>query len=64
MARPVDAEWKRELDAMTLTDVWPIVTRTWLRRRQCPDGWRLIANNAKMADYALKRLERELDRPE
>ena len=41
-------EYKRSLDAMTLQEVWSIVTRAWLARRRRPEAWRLIANNVSL----------------
>ena len=52
-------EYKRRLDAMTLPEVWSIVTRAWLARRRHPWCWQLIANNVHVAGGELERLGKE-----
>lgn len=39
----------RDLDAMTLPEVWAIVTKAWTRRRRNPTQWRCIAYNVRFS---------------
>jgi hypothetical protein len=49
--KPTEQQWKRELDAMPLSEVVAIATRAHLERRRSPEFWRLIANNARLVGY-------------
>jgi hypothetical protein len=57
-ARPsatmTEQQHQEALDAMTLEDVWAVVTKAWTSRRRHPGTWDFIANNVHFV--------RELDR--
>ena len=38
------AEWEREVDAVTVGQACAVVTRAWHYRRRDPTNWRLIAH--------------------
>jgi|RhiMetdeSRZDD1v2_1073273.scaffolds.fasta_scaffold1725258_2 hypothetical protein len=38
------AEWEREVDAVTLEQACAVITTAWHHRRRDPTSWRLVAH--------------------
>jgi hypothetical protein len=53
---PPATDTERELDAMRLPEVWAMVTRAWIERRQATPAWRFIVHNVHFANRRGKGL--------
>ena len=49
--------WQREIEAVTLEEVWATAMRAWRDRRRHPDEWTIVANSVHLVTLWQQRRE-------